>query len=138
MLSKLIWTEKNESFFLKRASMGSFLMPPGHANEKWSISFKGGSASIDGAIKADWMPQQVKDLCQHLIDMNPGDFLDKEWIKSVYLYMRHCYEVDGKSLTFGKFWDNSGLECEMNPENHLACIYVRKFNPSHQPRTDLF
>lgn len=123
---------------------GSAFTPPGHATQKFSIIEKRGGhetgiISIEYAATCEYVPASVRLTAKNLLRKYPGDVKSEEWIKSVYTHMRHCYETpSGENLAFGKSWGNADQESNMNPEYHKAVIYIRQYDPAHQPRTDLF
>lgn len=131
-------------YYLRDESAGSFLTPPGHATQRYSIIEKRGGhecgfMSLEGAISESWIPATVKHTATKLLKQHPGDVKSEEWINAVYTYMRHCYRTpSGEELTFGKFWDNADKEQEQPATNHRAYLYILKYDPTHTPRIDLF
>lgn len=143
-MKQFICKNKASNYYIETGSTGSFLTPPGHASQMFSVEeYSGGvntgSCSVEYAPETEYMPAEVKRAARDLLKKHPGNPKDKKWIEQVYTHLRHCYRLpDGKELTFGKFWGNADEEQHQNPEHHLAVIYIRKYDPSHKPRTDLF
>jgi len=138
-----IVAEDGSWWYLENDGMGGFLNPPEHAEHSYSIMGNGCYMSLSSAIKESWIPKSVKSLAQKLLAEHPGVITD-EWIVSVYKYFRHCYSKNGENrnvsdcVTYGKFWDNAEQEKDENPERHLGYLFVKQFDPTHTPRTDLF
>lgn len=146
-MSKFICKDGASLYYLQPKSGGSFLPPPGHATQKFSIVEKRGGhecgfMSLEYAASkedAPYLPSPVRMTARALLRKYPGDIHDETWIRAVYTHMRHCYKTpEGQELTFGKFWGNADQEALQPPENHRAVQYIRQYDPSHTPRLDLF
>lgn len=141
---KFICKDGASNWYLVPESGGSFLTPPGHATQKYSIQeFRGSHLcwfySLESAVNETWIPLGVKVIAKRLLIKYPGDVKDETWIKQVYTYMRHCYESpEGDQFTFGKFWGNEDKEKDMPPEWHKAYQYIKEYDETHTPRLDLF
>jgi hypothetical protein len=90
------------------------------------------------ANEAEYLPSAVKHQARMFVRKYPGDAKNETWIKKVYTHMNHCYTTpEGKDMTFGKFWDNADEEKTIPADYHKAVLYIRKYDPAHQPRLDL-
>jgi hypothetical protein len=142
-----ICSEAGSRFYLVDSGMGGAFNPPGHAEHFFSIHEQGngeGYYSLTSAIEKKWMPEEVKRVSREALKLNPGDVTSEAWIRQVYTHFRHCYSKDGSNrnvtdcLVYSKWNGNADEEKNENPERHLGCLFVKKFDPSHKPRTDLF
>lgn len=138
-------------YYLVNEGMGGFLNPPTHPEHSYSIvEYRGGhecgSYSLSAAASEDWLPGSVKGTAKGILKRWQAGTPDSAWVQSVYNYFRHCYSVDGietnvnhegKTITFGKFWDNADLEKDMPPTHHLGYMFVKKYYPDHEPDLNL-
>lgn len=127
---------------VKGSGAGGFLNPPGDPAHTYSIqSYSSnrrtarmtGSYALDST--AEWLPQSIRNQARTILDQakrEPSEL----WIRNVYGYFRNMWTADGAAWT--NVADLSSTRPQGAPESwHAAAVYVRKWFPSHEPRTDL-
>ena len=123
-MKSFICKEGASNYYLVDEGMGGFLCPPEHAAHKFSIREDRGGHEVGGyslECNESWLPAAVKHTMAQTLKAHPGK-VTEEWICDVYRHFRHCYSRDGVN----------------DPTHHLGFLFVKKYDPSHTPRIDLF
>jgi hypothetical protein len=144
------------------SGMGGFLDPPGSPSHIYAVLEYRGSRSQDyetslsvySALKEIWVPAPVKAACRRVIEQAKIDTKNEDWIRRVYAYFRNSYSPDGvnrnisHSVTVAPNPDGFGYvvgvfgldgwrEDRPPAETHLAYLFVKQWDPEHEPREDL-
>lgn len=127
---------------VKGSGGGGFLHPPGDPAHAYSIvsyssnrrnARETGFYGLDST--AEWLPKHIRDRAREILDRasrEPSEL----WIRSVYGYFRNMWTTDGV------MWTSVADLVSSRPEDapadwHAATVYVRKWFPDHEARTDL-
>lgn len=127
---------------VKGDGAGGLLNPPGDPSHTYSIESYSSSrknASMTGSYSIDstdeWIPEDVREQARQILD-KVDRAASELWIRNVYGYFRNMWTTDGKPWTNVR--DLASGRPEGAPDEwHAAAVYVRKWFPDHEPRTDL-
>lgn len=142
MSKQFICKDGSSLYYLVSESAGSFLTPPGHATQKFSIrEMRGGHETGFFSLETseNWIPEQVKKIAQEKLNQYPGNAKDEKWIKQVYAYFKNCYSPDGinRNAPDCVVCKNPSDKEYFNPSYHLGYLYVKQYDPNHDIRMDL-
>lgn len=132
--------------FIKSRGNGSggFLNPPGHPTHTWRVEEYTsarknakctGVYSLEGVVSSEWIPAPVRERAAKLL-AETAVLESPLWVRQVYGYFRNMWTPDGTP------WDNVSNLISGRPDGapddwHAAVVFVRKFFPAHEVRTDL-
>jgi hypothetical protein len=144
-------------YLIVGGGQGGFLNPPGDVEHDWHLSESeygrhgpnSDSMSLRYALKADYIPEDVKQYVREFIETHKrADVKNEAWIRSVYNYFQNAYSKDGVNRDLS---DRENIYF-VNPVKHpivavslaseaaeksLAYLFIREFDPEHMPRKEL-
>jgi hypothetical protein len=125
------------------SGMGGFMDPPGLPTHRYSIysySSNRRNARVTGihsiTSTGEWIPEHIRERAAKLI-ADAGSVEPSElWIRNVYGYFRNMWTPDGQLWT--SVVDlTAGRPDGAADDRHAAAVWVRKYFPDHEARTDL-
>ncbi|MDR2571812.1 MAG: hypothetical protein LBD23_16160 [Oscillospiraceae bacterium] len=126
---------------IKNNGVGGFLNPPTHPEHTMSVGDKNNHLSLSGAIQYEWVPKNIKEQAQKILDDWKKPALDSpeivDWRRHVLGYFRNCYSKDGIDRNVNNkenmFIFNSKDKPNLPIDHHLGVMFIREFYPEYKP-----
>jgi hypothetical protein len=125
---------------------GGFMNPPGDPAHTYSVVEYSSSRhnarmlasmNLESAATEDYVPEHIRKRAAEIL-ATATRIPSELWVQSVYGYFRGMYAPNGET------WTNAGdllsareADQPYPAEWHAGYVWVKKFFPDHEPRTDL-